>query len=422
MKAYIKTYGCTLNQADSDIMGSVLQKNGIEMSQDAAAADVVVLNTCVVKKPTEQKILHALKLLNGSGRKVVVAGCMASTRQEEILCIAPGAGIVTTSNIHMIADAVSAANLGETHVFDGHPRIDKLALLDPRKGIIAKVPVSDGCLSNCSFCETKLARGPLQSYSETLILKAIEGSARMGAREIQLTSQDMGAYGADRRSNIAELMQKIATIDGDFRVRIGMLNPEHIGKYIDQFINAMQSNRFYRFVHLPIQSGSNRVLGHMKRRCTAERFLEYVAELRRSIPKITIETDIIVGYPVESLSDFDATIDLVKQAKPEVTNISKFCSRPNTPASKLATIANTEISRRSAILSRVVRSLQKGINERFIGQRMPILATESTERSTNGRSASYKQVVMPGEMQPLGSMLDTRIYAVSANVLYGRIL
>ncbi len=419
MKAYIKTYGCTLNQADSDIMESLLQKSGAEISQDPDSADVVVLNTCTVKKPTEQKILHALKLLKG--RKVVVAGCMASTRRDEILGIAPNASIVTTSNVHMIADAVSAAALGESRIFDGHPRVDKLTYLNQHKGTIAKVPVSDGCISSCAFCETKLARGPLQSYSEQLILKAIEGSARMGAKEIQLTSQDMGAYGADRRSNVAELMQKIAALDGDFRVRVGMLNPEHIGRYIDQFIAAMQSDRFYKFVHLPMQSGSNRVLSHMKRRCTVEQFLEYVAELRRSVPGITIETDIIVGYPIESLSDFDATIDLVNRARPEVTNISKFCSRPNTPAAKLATIANTEVSRRSAILSRVVRSLQKGINERFIGRRMPILTTESTEKSTNGRSASYKQVVMPGEVQPLGSMLNTRIYAASSNVLYGKV-
>ncbi len=419
MRAYIKTYGCTLNQADSGIMESLLQRSGAVVSDDVDSADVVILNTCVVKKPTEQKIFHALKQLRG--RKVVVAGCMASTRQKEILAIAPNACIVTTSNVHMIVDAVSASASGEPRIFDGHPRVDKLAYLDPSSRILAKVPVSDGCLSSCLFCETKLARGPLQSYSERLILRAIENSARMGAREIQLTSQDMGAYGADRRSNVAELMHKIAAIDGDFKVRIGMLNPEHIGKYLDQFIDAMQNEKFYKFVHLPIQSGSNRVLSHMKRRCSAEQFLEYVAELRRAIPGITIETDIIVGYPVESLSDFDATIDLVQKARPEVTNISKFCSRPNTPAAKLPTLLNMEVSRRSAVLSRAVRSLQKEINERFIGQSMPIITTESTEKSTNGRNISYRQVVVPGEVRPLGSVLEAKIYAASANVLYGRV-
>lgn len=419
MRAYIKTYGCTLNQADSDIMESVLKRGGVAMDEGGELADVVIVNTCIVKKPTEQKILHMLKSLRG--RRVVVAGCMAGTRKKQILECLPDASIVTTSNVHMIAEAVSASYAGRRVAFDSTRGNDKLSLLDAKSGVISKVPVSDGCLSSCSFCETKLARGPLRSYSEELVLRAIRNSVGSGAKEIQLTSQDMGAYGADRKSNVAELMQKIALIDGDFKVRIGMLNPEHLWKYLDQLIEAMRSERFYKFIHLPIQSGSDRVLSHMRRGCTSMQFLDYVAALRQGIPGITIETDIIVGYPTESLSDFDATIDLLGRARPDVTNISKFCGRPGTPAARLSEIPNVELSRRSAVLSRFVRRMQREQNESLVGRCIRVLTTETTERSRNGRSPSYKQVVIPGGEQPLGSFRDATIYAASANVLYGRI-
>jgi MiaB-like tRNA modifying enzyme len=420
MKVYIKTYGCTLNQADGDLMTSILEGNGIEISNSVEDSDVVVLNTCTVKKPTEQRTLHILKRLHDQGKRIVVSGCMPGSRADAIEKYAPNASMITTSNIQHIYDAVANANDGSRVVFDTPNRDDKLLFFNPGSNIIAKVPVNDGCLSICSFCETKHARGPLNSYSEQLILKAVESSVKRGAKEIQITSQDMGAYGADRKTNIAMLMKKISMIDGDFKVRIGMLNPEHLGKYLDLFIDAMQDRRFYRFVHLPVQSGSDRVLGHMKRRYTIEKFYEYAKALREQVQGIAIETDVIVGYPTESLSDFDATMEMIKEIRPDVTNVSKFCARPHSSASKLKSINNNELSRRSAGLSRLVRSVQKEINNGFVGRRISTLMTEVTGKSLNGRSPSYKQVVVPGAGPGIGEYVTTEIQAASANVLYGR--
>lgn len=423
MKAYIKTYGCTLNQADSEIIASVLTGNDVQLSENREDAEVIIVNTCTVKKATQQKILYELSNLQKSNKKVVVTGCMVGANQDLIEKYAPSASIITTGNIQNITEVVSYANSGKRTVMTQYNKTDRLMFFSPKDSVIAKIPLSDGCLSSCSFCETKFARGPLNSFSEDRILNAIEFSVRKGAKEIQLTAQDTGAYGIDRRSNITKLMKKIALIEGDFRVRVGMLNPEHLGRYFDEFIEALESEKFYKFVHLPVQSGSNKVLSEMRRFYSIEEFEEQVRELRKNIANITIETDIIVGFPTETENDFDLTLDFIKNVKPEVTNMSRFSTRPHASASKLEQLNYETINRRSIILSRVVRSIQHEINDRFIGNRQDVIITEANDRSLNGRNEFYKQVVVrknDSERLDVGSKRNVLIYAASANVLYGK--
>ncbi|MCL5115363.1 MAG: tRNA (N(6)-L-threonylcarbamoyladenosine(37)-C(2))-methylthiotransferase [Candidatus Marsarchaeota archaeon] len=422
MRAYIKTYGCTLNQADGEIMGNLLAEDGFSIVDNEDEADLVVLNTCTVKKPTEQKIMHKMAGLSSAGRKFVIAGCMASTRKDTLSKLFPESGIITTKSIQMIGEAAAASIKGSGGVFDASGRTDKSVFLNPKEGVIAKIPANDGCLDSCSFCESKLARGPLNSFSPELIIGAIKKSIAMGAKEIQLTSQDMGAYGRDRRTNVIELMRKVTEIEGDFRVRVGMMNPEHLKGIVDEFASLLTDRRFYRFVHLPVQSGSDRVLSHMNRRCTVDQFEEHVIRLRQLVPNLTLETDIIVGYPIESLNDFDATFEMLKRVKPNVTNISKFCPRPKTRAARLKQINNREVDRRSNAISREVRAIQKHLNEKCVGAIERITITELTQKSSNGRNGSYRQVVLPGVRVAPGRSIDAYIYAASANVLYGRAL
>ena len=233
----------------------------------------------------------------------------------------------------------------------------------------------------------------------------------------------MGAYGLDKRTNIAELMQKISAIDGNFRVRIGMLNPDHLNRYFDSFLDALKNKKFYKFVHLPIQSGSNRVLKAMKRNCKVESFESYVRELRSKMPDITVETDIIVGFPGESEGDFDETIEFIKRAKPDVTNVSRFGARPHAAASKMRQHSRETINYRSLMLSRVVRSVQHELNNRFIGKSLDVMITESTDKSWNARADNYKQVVLMKNAEidgafGIGSATDALIKSASANVLY----
>jgi MiaB/RimO family radical SAM methylthiotransferase len=374
-----------------------------------------------VKNATSQKILYSLNKLCSSGKKLVVTGCMAGANQDLIEKYAPDASIVTTQNIESMGDAAFFASKGRKVILDAHSKTDRLGFFEPKEGVIAKIAVSDGCLSSCSFCETKFARGPLNSFSEKLILSAIERSVRMGAREIQLTSQDIGAYGIEKKTNVAELMQRISELEGFFKVRIGMLNPEHLGKYFDDFVEALKNEKFYKFVHIPVQSGSNKVLRDMRRAYTVGEFNDYVNELRRKIHDITVATDIIVGFPTETERDFMETLDFARITAPDVTNISRFGARPHASASKLEQHSYEVMNFRSNRLAKMVRSVQHEINDRFIGKKLDVIITESNQKSSNGRSPGYKQVVVADngiEKVDMGSMHSVLINAASANVLY----
>ncbi|MGC8537626.1 MAG: tRNA (N(6)-L-threonylcarbamoyladenosine(37)-C(2))-methylthiotransferase [Candidatus Micrarchaeia archaeon] len=422
MQTYIKTYGCTLNHADSDIMASLIQSTDIGIAPSEDKADVVILNTCTVKKQTEQKILYALDKLVKEGKNVVVTGCMASANRDLIVKHAPNAPILTTSNTDRIVEALLSMDKGAASSFTERRRIDKASLIKATGSIVARVPASEGCLSNCTFCETKLARGPLNSFPEDTIARAVEYCSRNGSKEIEITSQDLGAYGFDRKTDISKLMKRIARVPGNFKVRIGMLNPEHLHKYLYDLIEAINDDKFYKFIHIPIQSGSDKVLSDMRRSCSTESFAEYVKELRKGVPRISIETDIIVGYPTESDSDFDMTLDMIKDIKPDITNISRFGARPNTIAAKLKPLDPETVNRRSSELSRLVRSVQNGINAKYIGKKVNALLTESSPKSLNGKTDSYKQVVLPEEPSvALGTTISASIYAASANALYGSV-
>ena len=424
MRVCIKTYGCTLNQADSNIMKSILESNGVMITERIDDADVAVVNTCTVKNITAQKILYRLSRMHDAGRKIVVTGCMASANRNLIEKYAPSASVVDTSNIGRIAEVAERLDVGKRMVVEDYAKVDKMALFNADDGIIAKIPINEGCTSNCSFCETKFARGPLNSFSEEKILDAVAQSARMGAKEIQLTSQDVGAYGIDSGTDIATLMGRIAQLDGDFKVRVGMINPEHLHRCFDGFAKELKGEKFYKFAHIPVQSGSNKVLKDMGRKGTIEEFEGYVKELRRKVPGVTIETDLIAGFPTESDDQFKETIDFVRRTRPEVTNISRFGARPHACASKMRQQSTEMINRRSVVLSRAVRQVQHEINDKFIGKRFDVIVTESNEKSLNGRNGSYRQVVIgrndaKGIM--VGERVDALVNAASANVFYATV-
>ncbi|EET90403.1 MAG: tRNA (N(6)-L-threonylcarbamoyladenosine(37)-C(2))-methylthiotransferase [Candidatus Micrarchaeales archaeon] len=419
MQTYIKTYGCTLNQADSDIINSVLDSANIGQAESMQDADVIIVNTCTVKNPTEQKISDLLKKLESEKRKVLVTGCMAAANPDIISNASPSASIVTISNLEDMPDAVSRTASGERVVMSSLQKRDRLASFKPRQGPVARIPVSDGCMSSCSFCETKFARSALNSFSEDLILNAVKYSVKSGAVEIDITSQDIGAYGADRKSNIALLMEKISRIEGFFKVRIGMLNPERLAGYINEFASALGNEKFYKFAHLPLQSGSDSVLKSMRRNYTVDQYLEFVDVLRSYVPGISIETDMIVGYPTETDEDFTNSIEVLKSFRPDVTNISRFGARRHTAAHKMKQLDQTLIKERSSEMYSAVRGIQHGINGKFVGQRITALMTESTGVSINGRTDSYKQVVLRGASSDLiGKLINVSVHSATANALY----
>ena len=411
MRILIETYGCTLNQADSGIIAARLREAGHEVSSGlykGSGFDYLILNTCTVKMPTEQRILDRIGKARGMGKKLIVTGCMAGANRDLIAKAAPDAVIVSSGKMVDLPSVIERIETGKIEGLWMHSRVDKAALFRAEGDVIAKLPISEGCLSSCSFCETKFARGPLNSFPEGSIVKAASMSIKAGAKEIQLASQDTGAYGLDRKTDIAELASRISQLEGDFKVRIGMLNPEHLHRYFDRLVDTYKSEKIYKFIHLPVQAGSDRVLSEMGRNYSVEEFREYVRELRKKVNGISIETDVIVGYPTETDGDFAETLKLLEDTRPNITNISRFGRRPHASAGSLRQLRSQIVKERSIAASRVARKIQHEDMSRHVGERWHVLITERNDRSLSGRDERYRLVAF-GSDKAVGDTADVEI-------------
>lgn len=415
-RVFIKTYGCTMNQSDSEVMAGIILASGMKLAPDENAADVLILNTCTVKGATEQKIIHKVKELLSAKKKIVLAGCLPEADLALIRKYAPRVPIVGTRSLTHIADAVRAALEGKTVEFF-NKREEKLELPRLRGSVIAKIPIAEGCVSACSFCATKLARGNLRSYPEEAIISEVGMCVKKGCKEIQLTAQDTGAYGLDSGTNIARLLHKISELPGDFRVRVGMMNPEHALKMLPGLIDSFRSPKIYKFTHIPVQSGNDKVLKDMRRRYAVKDFLALIRALRKKFPELTLATDIIVGYPTETEEAFEDTLRLLRKLRFDIVNVSKFTPRPHTPAAKLRPLPSGEVKCRSEIASALCRRITLEKNKKLVGKTFRVLITERQAKGFSGRTDSYRQVAMKKGVP--GAFVEARIAGATNSYLFG---
>ncbi|MFH1448724.1 MAG: tRNA (N(6)-L-threonylcarbamoyladenosine(37)-C(2))-methylthiotransferase [Candidatus Micrarchaeota archaeon] len=410
MRYHLITYGCTLNRADSDVIRAILISKGLQEVPSIGEADVVILNTCTVKGATEQKIMERIRRLNG--KPLVVAGCIPPANIKLVERYAPDAPVVGPSSLVHIYDAVLAASRGERQLFLS--REDKSGLPRVHESIIARVPIAEGCLGACTFCQTRIARGELVSNSTEQLISEITKCVKNGFSEIQLTAQDTGAYGKDIGTSLAELLEQVDGIGGRFLTRVGMMNPQHLkDENTERLLRAYASPKIYKFVHIPVQSGNCEVLKHMNRFYSVDEFIEVVSVFRSAFPELTLSTDVIVGFPSESEDAFNDSCELMKKISPDIVNISKFTPRPGTPASKMKPLPNSEVKRRSVLMSSLCKKIEFGKNNRFIGKTYEVLLTEFV-KSTTGRNINYKQIVVDGE---LGEFIQARITGATSNYL-----
>jgi len=400
-RVYIETYGCTLNQADSDLIAGLLQSRGYSIT-DEKSADVVILNTCTVKSATESKILYRLKNLK---KPVVVAGCM-SVNEDRVRKASPSSVIVSPHSIKEIPDAVSYALKRSPAVFSSFSSKENI----PRvfKAPILRIPIQEGCTGNCTFCETKFARPVLRSHSVKTIVRWVEEGVKKGAKEIQLTGMDCGAYGIDINSELPELLEHVLSVEGDFLVRLGMINPKHVIQTEKKLLKLFKNEKFYKFLHIPVQTGSEKVCGDMNRRHTVKDYLKLVNDFREKIPEMTIATDIIVGYPTENEDDFRKTKSVLIKSSPDVVNVSKFSVRDRTPAKSLKQLKTETIKRRSTELSKLVKEITAERNSSLVGNVYDVLITEK-QKDYTGRNRSYKQVVVKDFKGKTGETVKAKI-------------
>ena len=416
VKVAIETYGCTTNQADSDIMRGLISRH-FELSS-VESADVVVVNSCGVIDFTERKIIRRMVELKNRGKKVVLAGCLTRISREA-LELADSA--ISPDNLDMVVDAVHSA-LNGRRFYTERRFIDKAELSSQkcrlRNNAIAIVSISEGCLGSCSFCATRFARGRLKSFSMEKIVDEVKSAVKSGFREIQLTSQDTGAYGLDRgKAMLPELLRKISEIEGDFRVRVGMMNPQYAVKILDDLIEAYSSEKIYKFLHIPVQSGDNRVLEDMRRNHTVEDYIEVVEAFRKSFDDVLISTDIIVGFPTETEEAFWGSYELIKETRPDIVNITRFSPRKGTPAARLKDMPGWIKKERSRKLTELMRKVGLENNRRFMGKEVRVLITKEGKNGKNlARMDSYRAVVTEGE---IGEFVKVKIKDCRFNYLLG---
>jgi len=422
---YIQTFGCALNKADSERMAYLLKEAGFKLVDALEKADLVIVNTCTVKNLAEKKAIKYVKRLEGMGKKIIVAGCIPKANPSLFL----GHSQIGPNQIHQIVSAVEETLEGNIVEYLADEHINKIKIPSLRSNpVIGIIPIASGCVGNCSYCHVKLARGKLYSYPIEDIIAAIKHELHTGAKEIWLTSQDTGCYGLDKNSTLPELLKEVISIDKEFFIRLGMANPNHVLKYLDELIDVFKNPKMFKFLHVPVQSGCNRILNLMNRKYTVEDFKKIIFAFRKEIPSITIATDIICGFPSETEEEFNQTIELIKEIKPDVLNISRFWPRPETEAAEMPNqIHGSETKRRSTFLTALHTNIARMQNERWIGWQGKVLIDEiGKNNAVIGRNFAYKPVVIKNhaESNPvniLGRFVEVKIVNITPYDLRGKI-
>jgi threonylcarbamoyladenosine tRNA methylthiotransferase CDKAL1 len=419
---YIETAGCSHNFADSEQMAGLLKEAKFELVEDIDSADIVIFNTCTVKSPTENAFLRRLEEVKEKYpyKIIIITGCIAQTDQKKFKKYT----LVGTKQIHHIVEAVEESLNDNVIKMLETGEMPPLNLPRVRKNsTISIIPVSRGCLGACTFCKTKAARGNLVSYSVEDIKKEVILSVKDDVKEIWLTSQDLGCYGFDINTNLPTLLKELISVSGDFKIRIGMMNPNHLIKIKDELLNIFNHQKIFKFLHLPLQSGNNEILKSMNRKYMVEEYLQLVNEFKEKVYGISLSTDVIVGFPMETDDQFWDTQTVIRKISPDAVNISRYWPRPGTKAAKMKQLQGDEIKRRSRVLTDISYNIIKMQNEKWLGWQGWIIVDEKGKEDNQWkcRNDNYKQIIVEGNFK-LGDILKVNIKNTSRFFLQGEVL
>lgn len=422
-RTYIKSFGCSANLADGEVIAGCLSDAGFEIVETPEDAEFLVYNTCAVKSQTENRIVDLLKKAPHD-KKLVVTGCLPVINFERIKNEVDFDGVTGPAPGEMVVDVLDRIAAGERVVSVdadsdsglGLPRV-------PINPVVSIVPINYGCLGNCSYCCVHFARGQLRSNSIDDVMERVQRDLINGVKEFWLTSQDTACYGKDIGTNLAELLKSVCGLEDDFFVRVGMMNPDHVLGMLDELIEAYKCSKVFKFLHLPVQSGDNQVLELMNRHYTVDQFVQVVEAFRAEIPQLTLSTDVICGFPGETKEAFERTMSLVAEVKPDIVNVSKFFARPGTSAENLVPLAPKELNRRSRQLSKLSRRISFDKNKTWLGWNGRVLFDEQgKEGSWMGRNFTYKPVVVKTNDCLLGQFASVRVSSAFSTYLEAEIV
>jgi len=407
-----------------------MQMARVDAVEDAA---FIVINTCGVKTPTERKIFHQIEQYGKfQGKIMVICGCLPLIHKanlDAITRLVPGFGaLIGPKNYHELEAIIQELRAGKRNIIkiDGTSLEEKTGLEPKRshdhQGIIA---IAEGCLGACNYCCTRFARGPLMSYPAPVLTSKFNTMIEDGVKEIWITAEDCSAYMDNENDvNLPGLLDAFLQQAGTYFVRIGMMNPKTLLPIHEKLIHALEDDRVFKFIHVPVQSGSDRVLEDMNRRYTVADFNRIIDDFKAAFPTITVATDIICGYPGETDDDFESTMDLMRAIKPDVINISMYGHRPGTAASKRKQLPSTIVKERSRMLTALHREITSQNNEQWIGHEEIAIIDEYNEVKNNwvARIPVYKPIILPIEQGSLGEIVRVRILSCTSYYFTGEII
>ena len=419
-KIWVEAYGCSASFADSEMISGLILNGGHTLAKNISDSDLNLIVTCSVKDATANKMVNRIKRLKS--KPLIVAGCLPKAEKSTVEKFGPHASLLGPNSIGKTLDVINSTLNGKKRIELEDSDMVKVGLpkvrLNPVVGIIE---IASGCMSECTFCQTKLSKGDVRSYRIGDIVRQVKYDVDNGCKEVWLSSTDNGCYGFDIGTDLSRLISAVGEIECDFMIRVGMMNPMYMPRIRDGLLRSFENTRVFKFLHIPVQSGSNRVLKEMKRGHTSQVFRDANDKFRKKFGRFTISTDIIVGFPSESNENFEETVDLIKETRPDVINLSRYSARPGTKAAKMTQLNVSEVKRRSKVVYELAKNIVNERNVEWIGWRGEVLFDESSDGVIKGRNFAYKPVVVDEDVK-LGQKIKVEIIKATPYGLYGKTL
>ena len=430
-KACIETFGCQMNVHDSERMAGLLEQAGYELTDGVDEADLIIVNTCSVRERAEEKLFARLATIGQTTDRrptIAVTGCVAQQEGEQIFERTSGVDVVVgTQAIRKLPMLVAEAEYSGERQLDINPYDDvsfPLGIAVRHDPVKAYVTIIEGCNDYCAFCVVPYTRGHERMRPAKEILKEVEEAAGRGHKEIHLLGQIVNHYHAPDMAHcdFARLLELVHETPGIERIRFASPHPRHV---TPRMLTAMRDlPKVCKHLHLPVQSGSTRILQAMRRRHTREAYLALVQEVRETIPNIALSTDMIIGFPGESEDDFEGTLSLAAQVRYHSMFSFKYSERPNTLAAHRLpeTVSEAEKTRRLMILQAQQREVQVSLHEQQLGEIVEVLVDSQSRRrpeELSGRTSQNTVTNLPGPSRWLGQTLEIVVKRVGPNSIWG---
>jgi MiaB-like tRNA modifying enzyme len=425
---YLQTYGCSANINNSEILSGLLKQAGYEITNNPDIAEIIIINTCIVKQKTENKIKRRIQDLAKTykDKLMIIAGCMPETDKKSLEKLFPNALLLGT---HHMKEIIKLIKDYKDNKLTRKKQENYLSYIDEEKLLFPKIPknklisitqISEGCLGDCHFCKAKLAKGKLFSYDLNHILASIESDLQQGAKEIWITSQDNAAYNLDKgKQLLPELLKKILNLKHNFKLRLGMMNPNNLHHIQDEILDLYSHPKMYKFLHIPIQSVSDRVLSDMNRKYNINLVKKIINKFKKEFPDITIATDIITGYPTETPKSHQENLDFLNTFKPDVFNLSKFSKHKNTKAESLQELPINIVNKRASELMDAHKKTALQNKQKFIGKTTKVFVNNKHEGFFLARDDNYNIVLLNNKENVIGKHVNVKIKQAGVHHLFG---